>query len=425
MKALMSKAIISEFGLIGTDTTVYTANKFLSSFVKPDAYRELEEFATTDQGKDILGFTGNGKYLQAKSYVGTIQTKSGFVLEILPKTASSQNPEESNQNTETSKQIFMKLLHLLHRLPNYKNIDTANFERIRHIDIFEIFIVMFLDEVGQIIKKGIKSDYTAREENLFFLKGKLHFNEHIKRNTVHQERFYVEYDDYNQNRAENRLIKSTLQLLSKVSKDFQNIRRIRQYMEHMNWVDLSMNIDNDLRAIKLGRGMEHYKNALIWSRVFLKNESFSSFSGDTIAFAILYPMEKLFEGFVEWYLNKEPNDLMVIAQSGEHDFVSKSDNKRLFGVRPDFLLKNGDDIVAVADAKWKLIDSEKNFSQGDFYQLFAYKSIFLKESNMVDNLRIYYPQSDDFKDAIDYTYFDGGKIKVIPLDMETELLKKR
>ena len=43
-------------------------------------------------------------------------------------------------------------------------------------------------------------------------------------------------------------------------------------MEHMNWVDLSMNVDNDLRSIKLGRGMEHYKYALVWARVFLKKE---------------------------------------------------------------------------------------------------------------------------------------------------------
>jgi 5-methylcytosine-specific restriction enzyme subunit McrC len=419
MSNSQNKATISEFGLIGIDDSVLIANKFLSHQVEPHIYAELEAFAKTDSGKDVLGFTGNGKYLQAKSYVGTIQTKSGFTLEILPKTAS-------DGSTEISKQIFMKLLHILHRLPGYKNIDTTNFERIKHIDIFEIFIVMFLNEVGQIIKKGVKSDYNAREENLFYLKGKLRFTEHIKRNSIHKERFYVEYDDYNQNRSENRLIKSTLQLLSKVSRNFQNIRRIRQYMEHMNWVELSMNIDNDLRAIKLGRGMEHYKNALIWSKVFLKKESFSSFSGDTIAFAILYPMEKLFEGFVEWYLNKHEVNSEIIPQSGERKFVKKSNKTKLFGVRPDFLIKKDNKISCVADAKWKLInDTEKDFSQSDFYQLFAYKQIFLSECVVVDNLRIYYPQADNFKLPIEFIYFDDGKIKVIPLDMETELLKDK
>lgn len=404
-----NKATISEFGLIGTKDYACNSDKFLSARVEKNIYEELESFAKTDSGKDVLRFHGNGKCLQAKSYVGTIQTKSGFVLEILPKTASDGSIDES-------KQIFMKLLHLLHRLPNYKNIDTANFERKKKIDIFEIFIVMFLDEVGQIIKKGVKSDYTAQEDNLFFLKGKLRFNEHIKRNYIDKERFYVEYDDYNQNRPENRLIKSTLNLLSKVSKDFQNIRRIRLYMEHMNWVDLSMNVDNDLRSIKLGRGMEHYKHALVWAKVFLKKESFSSFSGDTIAFSILYPMEKLFEGFVEWWLNKTYSKLSIDPQSGGVDFV-----KSLFTVRPDFVIKNDNIICCIADAKWKLIEYDRDFSQADFYQLFAYKHIFSQKNPNLNCLRIYYPKTDYLQNTKVFKYHCGSKIKIVPLDMKTEL----
>lgn len=414
-----NKATISEFGLIGTDENIIYVNKFLSEKVHSDFYKELESFAKTDKGKDVLQFTGNGKYLQAKSYVGTIQTTSGFILEILPKTVK-------DNDIEKSKQIFMKLLHLLYKLPNYKNIDSAKFS-IEKLDIFEIFIFMFLEEVGIIIKKGIKSDYVGCEDNLFYLKGKLLINEQIKRNSIHKERFYVQYDDYNQNRAENRLIKSTLKLLSNISRDFDNQRKIRQYLEHMNWIDLSLNIDKDFSMVKSGRGMEHYKNALIWSKVFLKKESFSSFSGDTIAFAILYPMEKLFECFVQWWLEKRYSHLQIEAQNGGVDFV-----KKLFTVRPDFLIKKNNQVICVADAKWKLIESDKEFSQSDFYQLFAYKYIFLKEQkeNYKDeicelmSLKIYYPKSDYLKNDRIFEYFGNeGNIKIIPLDIETELLK--
>ena len=415
---MKTKATISEFGLIGIGEK--PSSKFLSTQVCADFYKELESFAKTDKGKDVLQFTGNGKYLQAKSYVGTIQTTSGFILEILPKTVK-------DNDVEKSKQIFMKLLHLLYKLPNYKNIDSANFELIKNLEIFEIFIFMFLEEVGIIIKKGIKSDYVGQEDNLFYLKGKLLINEQIKRNTVHKERFYVQYDDYNQNRAENRLIKSTLKLLSNISRDFDNQRKIRQYMQHLNWIDLSLNIDKDFSMVKTGRGMEHYKNALIWSKVFLKKESFSSFSGDTIAFAILYPMEKLFECFVEWWLEKRYLHLHIEAQNGGVNFV-----KKLFTVRPDFLIKKDNQVICVADAKWKLIESDKEFSQSDFYQLFAYKHIFLKEQkeNYKDyicelmSLKIYYPKSDYLEKSIIFEYFDNTEIKIVPLDIETKLLKE-
>ena len=111
-----NKATISEFGLIGTDENVISANKFLSEKVHPDFYTELELFAKTDKGKDVLQFMGNGKYLQAKSYVGTIQTTSG-ILEILPKTVSKKelSDEEQKKQIKNSKQIFMKLLHLLYK----------------------------------------------------------------------------------------------------------------------------------------------------------------------------------------------------------------------------------------------------------------------------------------------------------------------
>ncbi|MGJ0378318.1 McrC family protein [Aliarcobacter cryaerophilus] len=413
-----NKATISEFGLIGCE--IEPSNKFLCAKIEESFYKELESFAKTDKGKDVLQFTGNGRYLQAKSYVGTIQTTSGFILEILPKTVK-------DNDVEKSKQIFMKLLHLLYKLPNYKNIDSANFERIKDLEIFEIFIFMFLEEVGIIIKKGIKSDYVGQEDNLFYLKGKLLINEQIKRNTVHKERFYVQYDDYNQNRAENRLIKSTLKLLSNISKEFNNQRKIRQYLEHMNWIELSLNIDKDFSMVKTGRGMEQYKNALIWSKVFLKKESFSSFSGDTIAFAILYPMEKLFECFVEWWLEKKYPHLQIEAQNGGVDFV-----KKLFTVRPDFLIKKDNQVICVADAKWKLIESDKEFSQSDFYQLFAYKHIFLKEQkeNYKDeicelmSLKIYYPKSDYLGKSRIFEYFDNTEIKIVPLDIETKLLKE-
>ncbi len=421
-----NQATISEFGLIGWENE--PSNKFLSVKIDKTYYDELELFAKTDKGKDVLQFTGNGRYLQAKSYVGTIQTTSGFILEILPKTVKKDVEEEKKEQIKKSKEVFMKLLHLLYKLPNYKNIDSANFERIKDLEIFEIFIFMFLEEVGIIIKKGIKSDYVGQEDNLFYLKGKLLINEQIKRNSIHKERFYVQYDDYNQNRAENRLIKTTLKLLSNISRDFENQRKIRQYLEHMNWIELSLNIDKDFSMVKTGRGMEHYKNALIWSKVFLKKESFSSFSGDTVAFAILYPMEKLFECFVQWWLEKKYPHLQIQAQNGGYDFV-----KNLFTVRPDFLIKKYNQVICVADAKWKLIENNKDFSQSDFYQLFAYKHIFLKEQQKFykDNkcellsLKIYYPKSDYLHENRIFDYFkDEGHIKIVPLDIEKELLSK-
>jgi 5-methylcytosine-specific restriction enzyme subunit McrC len=271
------KYTISEYGLIGTNEDVESANKFLSAKVNEDAFVEIETFAKSDNGKEVFTFHSNGKYIRAKSYVGVIQTNSGYIIEILPKTAK-------DDDIEKSKEVFIALLHILYKLPNYKSFEDTHLSKIKNKDILEIFILMFVNEVNKLIKKGIKSDYISKEENLYYLKGKLMINQQIKHNYIHKERFYVNYDDYNQNRAENRLIKSTLNLLSSVSKDFENIRNIRQNIEHLGQIELSRNIDQDIMSIKNNRGMEHYKNALLWTKIFLKKETFSSFSGETISF---------------------------------------------------------------------------------------------------------------------------------------------
>ena len=403
---------ISEYGLIGLeDEREYLQSyKFKSIYVKKDIYEQLEEFAKTDSGKDVLGFSGNGKFLQAKNYVGVIQTISGFTLEILPKIYQSDDYKDN------SKEIFLKLLEILYKLPNYKHTNSAKFDTLDK-PLLEIFIAMFLEEVGKIIKRGLKSDYLNKEDNEFFLKGKLLFNEHIKRNYIHKERFYVAYDEYTQNRVENRLLKSTLKYLLSISSSFENIRLIRIYQEYMSSINLSMNYDNDFRMSNTKtRGMKYYRDALIWAEIFLKKETFSSFSGDTIAFALLYPMEKLFENYVEYYLKDRYKkcDIVQIEAQSQKEFVSNNKNKVLFRIKPDFLIKRDDQLLVIADAKWKIIEKDNAFSQSDFYQLFAYAKIFKPKKP----LRLYYPMSEYFTKCKRYRYNDNEtKITVIPLDM--------
>ena len=48
-----------------------------------------------------------------------------------------------------------------------------------------------------------------------FLKGNVLINRHLKENIGHAERFSLAYDEFNLNRPENRLIKSTLLKLQK------------------------------------------------------------------------------------------------------------------------------------------------------------------------------------------------------------------
>ena len=154
-------------------------------------FGDIENFIlkNSDENAPFLRIASGvgGKFIQARNYVGVLQTKGGLTIEILPKIADKNDAKKS-------KKVLIKMLKSLNDFP-FKSSNLANLKT-QNLPLLEIFISMFLCELQVLVKKGTKSDYVALEENINFLKGKLNINEQIKRNSVHKERFYVEYSEF-------------------------------------------------------------------------------------------------------------------------------------------------------------------------------------------------------------------------------------
>ena len=239
------------------------------NFIKKETFDSLEKFVLenekTAQYLKITTKNGFGKVLQAQNYVGVIQTKDGTTIEILPKISSLKDDEKTEENSkpktkeDKSKTILIKMLKTLKKSP-FKNFNMANLKSSK-MPLLEIFICMFLEELSKLIKKGIKSDYVTKEENLKFLKGKLKISEQIKYNTIHKERFFVQYEEFMSDRIENRLIKTTLQYLYKKSKLNKNQQRIREFLFVFDEIGISHNIKTDFSNLKLNRQMKDYEQS--------------------------------------------------------------------------------------------------------------------------------------------------------------------
>ena len=391
----MNNITISEYGLLGLDDSVENYNKFKSAKIDKDSFKLLEEFAK-NEGSEIFSF--RGKYLQAKSYVGLIELKNGTIIEILPKIYNDNN------EAKIQKQVFLNLLKILYDLPNYKFFESGKFDE-EKMPLLEIFIKMFLEEMKFIIKKGIKSDYIEKTDNLNFLKGKLLINRQISKNFVHKNKFQCEFDEYLLNRSENKILKTTLKYLLNKSTNFKNKKQIRLYLEHLYEVEFSKNINFDFRNIKINRGTKHYKNALIWAKIFLRDKTFSSFAGKTIAFSILYPMERLFENYVGFKLKQK---FKKIDFQKSKLFIKNEENRPVLYPRPDFII----DEEIVADAKWKIINCDSDFSEKDFYQMFVYYHLFNAKE-----LRLYYPKTKFLNSNKSFFYLENTKLDIIPVDL--------
>lgn len=370
------------------------------NFIKKETFDSLEKFVLenekTAQYLKITTKNGFGKVLQAQNYVGVIQTKDGTTIEILPKI--------KNATTEKSKDILIKMLKTLKNSP-FKNLSVANLKSSK-IPLFEIFISMFLEELTVLVRNGIKSDYISKEENLKFLKGKLKISEQIKYNTIHKERFFVQYEEFISNRVENRLIKTTLQFLYNKSKLNKNQQRIREFLFVFDEIEISHNIKTDFSKIKLNRQMKDYEQVLLWCKTFLFENSFSPYKGNDIAFALLFDMNLLFESFVYSYLKKSSNFQDIKSQDRTHHLAYENSIGR-FRLKPDIVINGG---KIIADTKWKILSEDKAYNgvlQDDMYQLYAYGT---KYDNC-EKIYLIYP-FDELIIKNSYNYFKNKELKL-------------
>ncbi|SFV50684.1 McrBC 5-methylcytosine restriction system component [hydrothermal vent metagenome] len=331
--------------------------------------------------------SGLGETLQAQNYVGVIQTKDGTTIEILPKI--------QNLSTDRSKEVLIRMLKTLKKSP-FKNFNTAHLKSSK-MPLFEIFITMFLDELAQLLKKGLRSDYITKEENLKFLKGKLKIARHIQKNYIHKERFFVEYQEFLRDRVENRLIKTTLEFLYKKSKSSKNQQRIREFLFVFDPIQVSRNVQNDFAKIKLDRRMKSYEQTLLWCKTFLLENSFTPYRGNDLSFALLFDMNLLFESYVGSYLKKKGLDV-ILQDRGK--YLIEEPNR--FALRPDIVINEDEQLIA--DTKWKIIKDEKDISQSDMYQLYAYGTKYQNCSK----LYLIYPYNGRFLD-LNYLYQKEGE----------------
>lgn len=377
------------------------------NYIEKTTFEAIEKFILENETEQYLKITTKkayGKVLQAQNYVGIIQTKDGTTIEILPKIR--------NLDEQKSKEILIKMLKTLKKSP-FKNFNMANLKASK-MPLLEIFISMFLEELSRLVQKGIKSDYVQKEENLKFLKGKLKISEQIKHNTIHKERFFVQYEEFSSNRVENRLIKTTLEYLYKKSKSNKNQQRIREFLFVFDEIKVSHNIKTDFEKIKLNRQMKDYEQVLLWCKTFLLENSFSPYKGNDIAFALLFDMNLLFESYVYDYLGKNGKFENIKNQDKKHHLAYQNQNGK-FALKPDIVIDEGKIIV---DTKWKILSLEKSnqgISQSDMYQLYAYGT---KYENC-EKLYLIYPK-DEVERGNLYHYYEDKKLplKILFFDLE-------
>jgi 5-methylcytosine-specific restriction enzyme subunit McrC len=365
---------------------------------------------------------GKRKQIKVKNYVGVIETQEGLHLEILPKIHTGKTTIK--EELDETKMIFLKMLKHLKNSP-FVNISKAHIETQKDFPILEVFIKSYIQEAETVFNYGVKSDYVLKEENIPYLKGKLKINENIKFNFADKSKFYCEYSEYSPDIPVNRLVKSTLLKLMKLTSSYSSYYSINKVLSHLEEVCASVNIKDDLLKVQQPtRLLSKYKMLLLWSEIFLTNKSFTNFKGDNLNMAILFPMEKVFEDYIAHLFKRYSDGYRIKIQDKSYFLVDSHKGERKFSIRPDIVLDKVEQKKKIIDTKWKLLDENSlrgnyNISSADMYQLYAYGKRYAYNDDTKENpnLVLLYPSNPNFTKKLDNFIYEGDlALEVIPFD---------
>lgn len=263
-------------------------------------YERLDDFAASRKYSVIQKITlPDGRdALQPTRYVGIIMLKDGTQIEILPQICTDRE-----ENIVTSKMLILRMLEAIREIP-VKKVNEHYFKK-EQLNLFEMFVRMFTDEVLNVVQNGLKQTYVSYQGNEMFVKGKTIYHVHARKNFAHKERFYVEYDIFSTNRAENRLLKKTLEVLDKLSSNGLNKKKIRMLITSLDEVEASKDIKTDFKQSINDRSMSKYFNAMDWGKLFLLKYGNAFFSGGKVKYAMLFHMDKLFSACIASSLRRQ------------------------------------------------------------------------------------------------------------------------
>ncbi len=387
--------------------------------VSPSAFDWLCELSArfNSAGAPLLQVEGR-QVLKWDSYVGVLEAPCGTRLEILPK------HHEQDDCLVKSRQLLRKLIQNALQLKP-REVSLASLERF-DAPLSEWVMEQFLAELDLLVKRGVRFDYQRIDEEQRFLRGQLNVVAQMRQPPGRQHHFQIRHDVFLPDRAENRLLKLALEQVANSTQNAANWRLANELRAMLGEVPASRQVAQDLRAWSRDRLMVHYQAIKPWCELILNQQMPIAVSGEWRGISLLFPMEKLFECYVEGWLRQQLLPTARLTSQASREYLCEHDKGRMFCLKPDLLIDMAEQRW-ILDTKWKRVDARKpgtnyDLSQADFYQLFAYGHKYRNGSD-VPKLVLIYPYWSGLKEALPvFDYGQGMQLWVVPFDLDAEYL---
>lgn len=323
--------------------------------------------------------------------------------------------------------IYYLLCYAWDKLEEREIVDVKDIDS---TEILDLFCKVLIGGSTHLLKKGLDRDYITYQEDTASIRGKINFNESIKRNLMRQARLNCEYDELSYNILHNQILKATFKRLLKNSEIDKELKKeLKVIYDYFYFIDDITLSDRAFDLVRLNRNNYFYDFLLKICRLLYDNyfisedtgaKKFKDFTRDEVK------MRMLFEEFLRNFYRKEQDVFRVYREDIKWQFETEDESaeKLVPKMQTDISLESSKRKIII-DAKYyrEILNNNqgsRKLRSANLYQMFAYlKSV---EDNGDVNKQcegiLIYPTTDK-KMSLQYKV-SGHKFSVRTINLNQE-----
>jgi 5-methylcytosine-specific restriction enzyme subunit McrC len=324
---------------------------------------ELERLASSLPAKTLEWRRNAVKFTQ---YCGVVQL-GALTIEVLPKIAAHANDAQLCQN------VLVRLLQISD-VVDPAEVGEAGLGQ-QHHTLLDVFINHFRQMVQRQLQQGLIRRYVLIEDELTSVRGRIDLVQQVRRNTFTPQRLHCRFDDFDTDNPYNQVLRHVLGLLLLRTHHPAIKRGLNELLLHLAAAGNQSFTAEQVDALSFDRTNERWRLVFRRCSDFLRCLHPNVTAGGTPALALLFDMNQMFEGYVTWRMRRIFNSYRVHSQGPRRYLAFNQAGNQVFQMRPDISVMDGQQVLVIADAKWKLLSPEERkmgLSQSDLYQLISY-----------------------------------------------------
>ncbi len=260
--------------------------------------------------------------------------------------------------------------------------------------------------------RGLFHGYRTEEEALLTVRGRIRFDDQVRRRFGVPLPVEVRYDEFTDDILANQLVKAAVVRLGGMRLRSPEARRglgwVAAMLDNVSYVEYP---PNGVPEVTFDRLNAHYEQVVALAQLVLRRGAFEANRGEVRASGFLMDMNQVFQEFVTVALREALG--VSERRFGESAIPSLDETGRVH-LRPDLVWREGSSCVFVGDAKYKNIEGGR-VPNADLYQLLAYTTAL----DLPGGLLVY---AKGEADTATYTVRHSGKrLEVAALDLSGPL----